>query len=117
MKLNKEEILTLCEPYTFLGVQVLIHQWQRESYEKAKELVNNILPIISKENENADGNQLELLVILRPLALDYVQKKEKYYNYGYSKECDADILDQLNISVDDAEAKLLKKLIELVGAV
>jgi hypothetical protein len=55
----------------------------------------------------------EPLVILRPLIIDYMQKKKAYYEYGYSKNCDPKELDRLNFALDDAEAILLKTIFEL----
>jgi hypothetical protein len=71
---------------------------------------------INEDSSKAHSVTFEPLVMLRPLIVDYIQKKEAYYQYGYSKECDSDKLDELNNALDTAETILLKKICELGGA-
>jgi hypothetical protein len=74
------------------------------------------ITFINGNSQLADSVTFEPLVMLRPLIMDYIQKKEAYYKYCYSKECDSDKLDELNNALDTAEAILLKKVCELGGA-
>jgi hypothetical protein len=51
------------------------------------------------------------------LVLNYIKKKETFYTYGYTKECDPQKLDKLIDETNEIETQLLKKVCELLSAV
>jgi hypothetical protein len=70
---------------------------------------------LSEQNENANGNQLELLVSLRPLIFEYLVHK-KDYDAIVGKIVSEGYGTQIYQALQNAEQKLIEKLIELVGA-
>ena len=70
-----------------------------------------------KQKLSADGNQLELLVILRPLINEYIAAKLRYEAQAVGKTTGEGYALNLINDIEITRQNLIDKVIELVGAV